>query len=296
MDFPGDPNGYPTKDEVADHLATFVSRFELPVRWGIEVRTLQRVDGLFLATLGDGSTVRARVVVIATGAFQVPSIPALADRFSTRVQQLPSTRYRDPRSVRAGTVLVVGDGATGRQLAHELAVSHRVLLSHGRSRRVTRARILGRNVFWWLDRLGLLRVSSTSAIGRRLRRADPFPSGGHDERDLVRAGVVMLPRLVRAQGEVAHFENAIEERIDAVVWATGFRDDASWVHIPGAADGAGAFLQTDGSSTVPGLFFVGRSWQSTRGSALLLGVSRDADVVIRRALDYLVRSTSGGQP
>jgi putative flavoprotein involved in K+ transport len=101
-----------------------------------------------------------------------------------------------------------------------------------------------------------------------------------------------MPRLVGARGEVARFENAIEEHIGAVVWATGFRDDASWVRIPGAADGAGAFLQTDGVSTVPGLFFVGRSWQSTRGSALLLGVGRDAEATVSRAMDYLVRSTS----
>jgi putative flavoprotein involved in K+ transport len=111
VDFPGDPNGFPTKDQVADYLETFASHFELPVRWGVEVRTLERVDGLFLATLGDGTTVQARVVVIATGAFQVPSIPALADGFSSGIEQLPATEYRNPKSMREGTVLVVGDGA-----------------------------------------------------------------------------------------------------------------------------------------------------------------------------------------
>jgi putative flavoprotein involved in K+ transport len=287
FEVPGDPGGYPSKDEIADYLEGFAARFELPTRPGVEVRTLERVDDLFVATLGDGSTVAARAVVIATGAYQAPRIPAVASGFSSAVQQLSSSTYRNPKHVNGGTVLVVGDGATGRQVAHELSASHRVLLSHGRSRRATRDRILGRSIFWWLDRLGLLRVSRDSAVGRRLRRADPFPSRGHDTSRLVKAGVRLVPRLVEARGQSARFENGVDEEISAVVWATGYRDDASWVHIPGVADSSGSFIETRGASPVPGLFFVGRSWQSTRGSALLLGVSRDAEAIaasVRRSI------------
>jgi putative flavoprotein involved in K+ transport len=279
LELPGDPRGYPSKDEIADYLEAFAATFDLPVRLGVDVRTLETVDGLFVANMGDGSAVEARAVVIAAGAYQAPRIPALASGFSSAIQQLSSSTYRNPSGVNDGTVLVVGDGATGRQIAHELSADHRVLLSHGRSRRVTRDRILGRSVFWWLDRLGLLRVSRDSAIGRRLRRADPFPGRGHDAPALLRAGVRLVPRLVEARGESARFENGLEEQIAAVVWSTGYRDDASWVHIPGAADTNGSFIEADGASPVPGMFFVGRSWQSSRGSALLFGVGRDAEAI-----------------
>lgn len=96
---------------------------------------------------------------------------------------------------------------------------------------------------------------------------------------LVKAGVRLVPRLVEARGQSARFENGVEEEISAVVWATGYRDDASWVHVPGVADCNGSFIEAKCVSPVPGLFFVGRSWQSTRGSALLLGVGHDAEAI-----------------
>jgi putative flavoprotein involved in K+ transport len=71
--------------------------------------------------------------------------------------------------------LVVGDGATGRQIALELAATHRVLLSTGRPRRVIPERVLGRSIFWWLDRRGLARAGRDSMVGRFLRERDPLP-------------------------------------------------------------------------------------------------------------------------
>jgi putative flavoprotein involved in K+ transport len=278
----GDPGGYPGKDEIADYLEAFAARFELPVRSGVDVRTLARVSGRFVATLDDGSAVEARAVVIATGAYQAPRIPVLASGFSDDVQQLSSWTYRNPTGVTSGTVLVVGDGATGRQIAHELAATHQVLLSQGRPRRATRDRFLGQSIFWWLDRLGLLRAPRDSAAGRRLRRTDPFPSRGHGASQLEKAGVRLVPRLVQAQGETARFANGVEVQISAVLWATGYRDEAGWVRIEGAADATGSFIETNGASPVPGLFFVGRSWQSSRGSALLFGVGRNAEAIAAR--------------
>jgi putative flavoprotein involved in K+ transport len=75
-----------------------------------------------------------------------------------------------------------------------------------------------------------------------------------------------------------------------VVWATGYRDDATWVAIPEAADADGTFRHRRGVSPVPGLYFVGRSWQWTRGSALLAGVGDDAAYVTRRIGEQLDRT------
>jgi len=74
----GDPDGYATKDEVADYLERYANRFALPVRLEADVRRLERVDGGLRATLGDGATIEARAVVIASGAYQLPAIPAVA--------------------------------------------------------------------------------------------------------------------------------------------------------------------------------------------------------------------------
>jgi putative flavoprotein involved in K+ transport len=116
---------------------------------------------------------------------------------------------------------------------------------------------------------------------------DPFPSRGLDIKNLRAAGVQIAPRLTQADGMTVSFADGSSCDVDSVVWATGYRDDSSWVRIPGATDERRQFVEARGMSPVPGLFFVGRSWQWTRGSALLLGVGEDARFTIGRVLHRL---------
>jgi putative flavoprotein involved in K+ transport len=283
----GDPNGYPTKDEIADYLESYAAHFALPIQLNAGVRSLDQVDGKFRAMTTESIEIEARAAVIASGAFQVPRIPAISAAFSPEVRQLTATSYRNPSQVPAGTVLVAGDGATGRQIALELAATHKVLLATGRSRRVTPERVLGRSVFWWLDHLGVLRASRETRIGQRMMAGDPFPGRGLAMPRLRKAGVIVVPRLAATDGRTVRFVDGGAADIDALVWATGYRDDSEWVGIPAAKSPDGSFVESRGVSPVPGLYFVGRSWQWTRGSALLTGVDADAAYVtahITRAL------------
>jgi putative flavoprotein involved in K+ transport len=280
MSLEGNPDGYATKDEVADDLERYAIRFALPVRLAADVRRLERVDGGFRATLRGGATIEARAVVIASGAYPVPAIPDVASGFSGDVVQVTPLSYHNPMSVPAGTVLVVGDGATGRQIARELAPTHRVLLAGGRGRSLAPDRVLGRSIYWWLDHLRLLRVTRDSSIGRRLRSRDAFPGRGLDDHHLRAAGIQEVPRLTQARGATAGFVDGSTREVASVIWATGYRDDSSWVLIPEATDKRGSFVESRGSSPVPGLFFVGRRWQTTQGSALLLGVGADAGLIV----------------
>jgi hypothetical protein len=100
---------------------------------------------------------------------------------------------------------VVGDGATGREIALELAATHQVLLATGHHRRVSPDRILGKSVFWWMDRLGILRASRESAIGRYLIKTDPFPGKALELSRLREQGVVVVGRIVRAEGTKVDF-------------------------------------------------------------------------------------------
>src|SRR5918993_5267290 len=273
---PGDPEGFPTKDEMADYLEAYAERFELPVAPGTCIRRLERVDGGFRATTEAGEPIDSRAVVLATGAFQRPAIPPISKRLSSEVTQLAPEDYRTPGELAAGRVLVVGDGATGRQIALELTENHEVLLAAGRPRRVSPDRILGRGVFWWMDKLGVLRASRESAVGRYLMKADPFPGKDLELKQLQRRGVAVVSRVVQAEGRRVSFADGKEAEVDAVLWATGYRDDTDWVAIPEAKDAHGDFLHHRGVSPLPYLCFVGRSWQWTRGSALFAGVGEDA--------------------
>lgn len=284
---PGDPEGFPTKDEMADYLEAYAERFDLPVATGTGIGRLQRVDGGFRATTEAGEPIDSRAVVLATGAFQRPAIPPISKRLSAEVDQLAPEDYRTPGQLAAGRVLVVGGGATGRQIALELTANHEVLLAAGRPRRVGRDRILGRSVFWWLDKLGVLSASRESRIGRFLMEADPFP-GKHLELDKLRqSGVEVVDRVIEAEGKKVSFADGNAAEVDAVVWATGYRDDTGWVEIPEVKGAHGNFLHYRGISPLPNLCFVGRSWQWTRGSALFAGVGQDAAYLTEHIVGHL---------
>jgi putative flavoprotein involved in K+ transport len=279
---PGDPEGYPTKDEIADYLESYARHFALPISLGTEVERLEHCDGLFRATTTTGTELTAPAVVVATGAFQQPALPPHSRQLATEVVQLTPDSYRNPQQTPAGTVLVVGDGATGRQIARELSATHRVLLATGRPRRVSPHRILGKSIFWWMDKLGILRKSRESAVGRYLMQKDPFPGKELDLRKLRRKSVTVVGRLTGVAGRQVSFVGGEAVEIDVVIWATGYRDRTDWMAIPEVKDAHGAFIQQRGVSPVPGLTFVGRSWQWTRGSALLTGVGADASYVAQR--------------
>jgi putative flavoprotein involved in K+ transport len=287
LPLPGDPDGYPAKDEIADYLERYASHFDLPVSTQTGIRSLTQVDGGFRARTEAGEIIDSLAVVLATGAFQRPSIPAISRRLSADVLQLTPESYKRPTQVPPGRVLVVGDGATGRQIAVELAAAHEVLLATGRPRRVSPERILGRSIFWWMDRLGILRASRETRVGRYLMNADPFPGKNLGLGPLRRRGVRVVGRLLDVDGKDANFAGGETAEVDAVIWATGYRDDSRWVTIPEAKDPHGGFVHWRGVSLVSGLYFVGRSWRWTRGSALLAGVGDDAAHVVSRIAQRL---------
>ena len=274
MPFPAAAGTYPTKDEVADYLCSYAQAHDLPVLLNTGVDRLTRTGGVFTAHTGQGP-LQARHVVVATGAFQRPVVPDVAAALSAEVAQLHSSEYRNPRQLPAGRVLVVGAGNSGLQIALELADTHEVDVAVGSRQKMVPQRPLGRDLFWWLTKTGLLTRPATSPLVRLFRRRGGDLVIGTSQPMLDGAGVRMRPRLVDVEGRSARFADGATLEVDAVVWATGFRPDYSWIDIPGVCE-AGTVVHRRGVSGVPGLSFVGLPWQHTRGSALLGFVGHDA--------------------
>jgi putative flavoprotein involved in K+ transport len=273
MPFPAPADSYPTKEPVADYLQAYATAFHLPVTFNARVTDLRRAGEIFEVRAGD-AVYRARQVVVATGPFQVPFTPPPARKLDPSVTQLHSAAYRNPQAVPDGPVLVVGGGNSGFQIAEELAASRHVDLSIGARVPMLPQRLLGRDLFWWLTRLGLIRVAGTSRLGRRMQARGEFVIGSNRRR-LHRTGVRFRPRLVDADGHTVRFADGGTLQVHTVIWSTGFRSDYSWIHIPGVlTDGRVAHRR--GVTEVPGLYFLGLSWQHTRGSALLGFVGDDA--------------------
>ena len=274
MAFPAPADTYPTKDPVADYLQAYAKTFDLPVRLNAKANELTRLeDGSFEVRTAD-ATYRARQVVVATGPFQVPFVPPMAAKLDASVTQLHSADYRSPQALPEGPVLVVGGGNSGFQIAEELAASRTVDLSIATRYPMLPQRWAGRDLFWWLTRLGVLRVTVGSRPGRRMSRRDVVI--GTNRKRLERAGVRFRPRLVDAEGRSVRFaDHRLLEDVGVVVWATGYRPDYGWIHLPGVVR-EGHVVHRRGVTEVPGLYFLGLSWQYTRGSALLGFVNDDA--------------------
>jgi putative flavoprotein involved in K+ transport len=174
------------------------------------------------------------------------------------VTQNHSADYRNPQSLPPGPVLVIGAGNSGLQIAEELAATRQVDVSVGEKAPMLPQRLLGRDLFWWLTRLGFMRMNTATRLGRRLQARGEFVIGTNRRR-LTRAGVRFRPRLVTAHGQTARFADGSSLDLGVVVWASGYRSDYTWIAIPAvAADGR--VMHRRGVTDVPGLYFLSQSW------------------------------------
>jgi len=275
LPFPAPADTHPTKDDVADYLAAYAAHFALPVRLNAPVLRLHRdADGGFAVTTPT-KTLHAAQVVVATGPFQTPSIPAVADQLDPLIPQLHSAEYRNPGQLPAGSrVLVVGAANSGLQIAAELAGTCTVTVAVGSTPVQLPQRIAGRDLFSWLSVARFFTLPSSSRLARRLRRRGDLVIGSSG-RALRRRGIGFRPRLAGFSGRTARFADGTALDVDAVVWATGYRPDHSWLHVPGVVVD-GQVRHDAGVTDVPGLYFLGLPWQTCRGSALLGFVGADA--------------------
>ncbi len=278
LSFDGHPDQEPTRDEVVEYLDRYATELNLPVELSSRVIALDRREGRYAAELPAG-TILADQVVVATGPFQQPWIPSFAVSVGSDVYQTHSTGYRRPSDVPPGRVVVVGGGNTGYQIAEELAADHKVVLAVGSRQTPLPQRLLGRQLFWWLTKLGMQRISVESRLGKRLSGRETLI--GSSPTKAKRKGVTLKPRVLAASGRTVRFADGTETEADAIIWATGYQPDYSWIKLP-VFDERGRPQHRRGVTDQPGLYFLGLQWQYTRGSALLGFVSDDARYVAQQ--------------
>jgi putative flavoprotein involved in K+ transport len=283
MDFPGEPYSLPTKDQAAEYLKAYVRRFELPVRLRTRVKSL-RPDGRgYALTTTGGEILRAASVIVATGANQQAYVPALSAGLRQDIVQIHSRDYRRPSQLPQGSVLIVGAGNSGAQIALELAEAGRKVVLSGPDTGSLPRRLLGRDIYDWLWPT-LMRPSVDSPLGRRLMQGRLFagdPLVGMSATSLAHRGVERAERIVAArEGSVTFKGGRTLSDIAAVLWCTGFRPDFSWIEVPVLGlDGYPAHRRGI-AHDAPGLAFLGMRYQFRVGSALLGGVGEDAAYVV----------------
>src|SRR5688572_8430664 len=284
LKFPGPRYRPSTKDEMADYLEAYAARFDLPVRMGSYVNSVIKITDRFVVSAGD-QRFEADNVVLATGGYQAPYVPAFADQLNAGITQLHSSQYRRPSQLRDGDVLVVGAANSGAEIALEVSATHRTWLS-GRhpgsepTRPGSRVDRLFTPPFWFF----ISRVASvTNPNGRRMRPqliTTTLPLGRVRLKDLDAAGVVRLARTITVSDGKPVMEDGRILNVSNIVWATGYRPAFDWVHID-VFDQEGRPVHHRGTTSEPGFYFIGLFFLSSLASSLVGGVGRDAEHIAR---------------
>ncbi len=336
--FPGlafsavDPDEFVPKEAVADYFVAYAAMIGAPIRCGVEVQSVERLDGRvgFRVATSHGM-IEANHVVAATGPFQNPIIPEIVPAAAT-VLQLHSSDYRNPDQLPTGAVLVVGAGSSGAQIADDLTRSgRRICLSIGPHGRPPR-RYRGRDFCWWLGVLGKWDAQTPAQGAQHITIAVSGADGGKtmDFRRLASRGITLVGRTSGYQNGSVTFAsdlaanlargdadyralldeadayiarnglafpeepdarevyddpvcgtdplltlNLAEADVTAIIWATGFSSDYSWLKVD-ALDENGRPKHQRGVSSEPGVYFIGLPWQTRRGSSFIWGVWHDA--------------------
>ena len=215
-DYAGDdPDGYMPVTDVVATITRYAGLVGAPVRTATTVRTVRAApEGFEIRANGD--VLRARAVVLATGACNLPAIPGVADAVPSSITTLTPLTYRDPGQLPDGGVLVVGASATGVQLASEIHRSGRpVTLAGGEHVRLPRT-YRGRDIFWWLEATGLLaeRYDQIDDLTRARHLPSPQLTGTPqavttDLNTLTALGIRIVGRLGRITDGVAQFSGAL---------------------------------------------------------------------------------------
>jgi putative flavoprotein involved in K+ transport len=287
MSFPKSADRFPTKDQMADYLASYVAYFQLPILFNTRVEAVTRDNDHYLIAT-NALHLKASHVVVATGAHPTPLVSAFARQLDPAINQLHSADYRNPSQLRDGAVLVVGAGNSGVEIALDLAPRHFVWLA-GRDPGFIPADYgkfsyeLGVILFKAL----MQGLTVDTPLGRWIvQRARKF-SGGHPvvgvtPEGLLRAGIQRVPRVrgvscgqpILADGRILDVRN--------VIWSIGFVRDYRWITLP-IFDFRGDLIHHRGVvASEPGLYFVGLPYQSSLLSGLVAGADLDAKYIAKQ--------------
>ena len=345
-----DPDGYMTTAEVIAFISRFAEVSAAPVRTHTTVSAVTRVDDGYLVVTDQGE-LRCRTLVIASGACNLPSIPAVRQALPDSIESIAASHYKHPEQLPDGGVLVVGASATGLQLAQEIHRSGRpVTLSVGEHVRLPRT-YRGRDVLWWMEAAGIWdqRYDEIDELPRARKLPSPQLVGTPeratlDLNTLSDAGIELVGRLAHSRdgrllfsgglrnlfaladlkmdrlldtfdewadasgvaGEVGPPERFEPTRmpavsrleldlrngaIRAVVWATGFHPDYSWLHVP-VVDHKGHLRHDGGIVDAPGLYALGLPVLRRRKSTFIHGAEDDAREIIAHLAGYLAKATN----
>jgi len=285
MPFPAARYSFPTKDEMADYLEAYARKFSLPVRTGVKVDEVTRLDGRYVVTAGRTRYIASHVVAAASS-YQKPKIPDFAASLDPSIRQLHSVAYKNPEQLKAGSVLLVGASNSGAEIAMDLARTHQVWLAGRHPGNIPVAyngyfamRVVLPVVFRFVFHR-LLTVDTP--LGRKVKPgqlAHGLPLIRVKPQDLDAAGIRRVARVTGTRGGKPLLDDSELLDVSNIIWCTGFRAGLDWIKLP-IFDDTGRVKQYRGAvEGEPGLYVCGLHFQHSTSSTMIHGAARDAGYV-----------------
>jgi putative flavoprotein involved in K+ transport len=265
---------------VADYLEGYAEQFHLPVRHGVKVDEL-RDNGQGYHISAGSSRFHARNVIVATGPYRSPYTPGFASELDPAIFQLHSSAYCNPGQIPGRSILVVGAGNSGAEIALDLSRAGKQVWLAGRdvgqipvNSGIGKA--FGGRLFWFIA--GRL-LSVDTPIGRKMKATmlhRGTPLGRARRRELVEAGIDLMGRVSGIQDGKPQIEDGRTLPAEGIIWATGFQPNYKWINLP-IFDEHGYPRHSRGVvEAARGIYFVGLLFQRSLSSSLLGGVGVDA--------------------
>ena len=273
---PHSQGDYLTKDEFADYLSEFALHHQLAIKTNCHVLrvTHDGINGFSVFT--EHGVIKAKQIVLATGAFNTPVklFNEGAQFIQLDLEQLQRMDFKNQQ------ILVVGDGASGRQIAKKLSDKNKVYLAQGKKRNLFPEHILGLKTFSFLEWLGLLRLPKSFKIAQFLKSRDPFPDTNINNEALIALGVDLKSRVVSVGYNCVTFDNGEKLTPHMMINAVGYKDDFSFIDIPQLYNGNSEF-DISAAETL-GIFKIGQPWQHNRASGLICGAEFEVENVLKK--------------
>lgn len=283
--WPGNRLRYPSRAETSAYLRDYAAHFAFPLDADQPVTRLTAAPGQpgYHAHTAAGRTYAARRIVVATGPYTTPKIPAWATQLPAAVAQLPSRDYRRPAQLPGtGPVAVVGSGNSALQIAADIAATGRpVFVAFDEQ-----TPAMPNNQLMWagLTLMGLLRIPRHTALGRwMVSQPEPVVSGDLARLRRLPAATFIGRATAGLPTGAIQGQRATSPPLDAVVWATGYRPAYDWLELP-IFEADGQPRHQRGLTAAPGVAFLGLDWLNSRSSALLNGIGADARRVVQALL------------
>jgi putative flavoprotein involved in K+ transport len=298
MPFPAPDDHFPTKDEMADYLEAYARKFDLPVRTNTRVERVSMEGERYVVEAG-GSVFEAAQVVVAMSSYQKPRLPTFARELSKDIVQLHSSDYKSPDQLKPGAVLVVGAGNSGAEIAIELVRSGHPTVVAGPDTGeppIDPASAFAR----WIGMPLMFRVvfhrvlTIKTPVGRKarpkmLKRATPLIRTKN--KHLRAAGAERASRVVGVRDGKPVLEDGRVLDVANVVWCTGFHPGHTFIDLP-VFDESGEPKHVGGVvSGAPGLYFVGLHFLYAMSSAMIHGVGRDAERIVKALQEHRIAGT-----